>query len=139
MAIDAIGTAVSTNSGAASNSIDLEGFLKLFITQLTYQDPLEPTKNEEFLAQMAQFSGLEQQRQTTERVTGILTMNSSSQSVSMLGKRIEVVEDGRSLSGTVTAVRFTQEGPLLTLQDSDGNSIPNIRLSQISLVRRQGG
>ncbi len=35
-------------------------FLNLLVTQMQHQDPLEPTKNEDFLAQMAQFSALEQ-------------------------------------------------------------------------------
>lgn len=44
----------------ASDSMGKDAFLNLLVTQLQYQDPLEPTTDKEFLAQMAQFSALEQ-------------------------------------------------------------------------------
>ena len=43
-----------------SQDIDKDAFLKLFMTQLQYQDPLSPMDNKDFIAQMAQFSSVEQ-------------------------------------------------------------------------------
>ncbi len=136
MDIDAIGTALTSNQNGAANSIDLESFLRLFITQLTYQDPLEPTSNEEFLAQMAQFAGLEQQRQLSEGMSGMLTMNSSSQAVGLLGRSV-MVDQGRGPAvGEVTAIRFLGDGPSLTLTlGNDRGVLTNVRLSQIRLVQ----
>ncbi len=48
------------------NSMDKEVFLKLLIAQLNYQDPLEPAANEQFVAQLAQFSSLEQMQNINE-------------------------------------------------------------------------
>ena len=45
-------------TGGGLGSLDGGDFLRLLTTQLTFQDPLEPTDNEEMLAQMAQFSSL---------------------------------------------------------------------------------
>ncbi len=135
MEIDAIGGAVNAATSEATNTIDLEGFLRLFITQLTYQDPTNPTSNEEFLAQMAQFAGLEQQRQTAERVEGLLTMNSADQSVNLLGKRVQVDSEQGSGVGTVSSIRFTDQGPALNITVSSNRIIPNVRLSQIQLIR----
>lgn len=42
------------------SDLSKDAFLNLMVTQLKYQDPLEPTKDKEFLAQMAQFTSLEQ-------------------------------------------------------------------------------
>jgi flagellar hook assembly protein FlgD len=55
---------VSSSGGSTKNSNDLnkDTFLNLLTTQMKYQDPLEPTKNEDFLAQMAQFTALEQMK-----------------------------------------------------------------------------
>lgn len=43
-----------------NNSLDKEAFLKLFVTQLANQNPLNPVEDKEFIAQLAQFSALEQ-------------------------------------------------------------------------------
>ncbi|WP_185976781.1 flagellar hook assembly protein FlgD [Catenovulum sediminis] len=137
MQVDAIGSTVGSTSSESVNSIDLEGFLKLFITQLTYQDPLEPTKNEDFLAQMAQFAALDQQRQVNEGVSGLATISSSQQSLSLLGKSIAVNTSVGNVSGEVTAIRYTTDGAELTIRQADGNFIPSIKMSQITLIQEQ--
>jgi flagellar basal-body rod modification protein FlgD len=67
VAIDGIGTnnstsSDSTNSTAALKKTDLgkDAFLKLLVTQLQHQDPTQPQADGEFIAQLAQFSSLEQ-------------------------------------------------------------------------------
>lgn len=54
-------------SSAAASERDT--FLELLVTQLTYQDPLSPIENEEFAAQLAQFSALEQLQQINTHLT----------------------------------------------------------------------
>ncbi len=58
----------SSVTGATKES-DKDVFLNLLITQMQYQDPLEPAKNEDFLAQMAQFSSLEQMQNLNQSFT----------------------------------------------------------------------
>jgi flagellar basal-body rod modification protein FlgD len=57
--LDTYGTKETTAS-TSSNDLDKEAFLNLLVTQMQYQDPLEPTSDQEYLAQMAQFSALEE-------------------------------------------------------------------------------
>lgn len=85
MAIDSIGSIVNNGSASAqsNNTIDQDGFIKLFLSQLQFQDPLEPVDNREFLAQLAQFSNLEQSRQLSLNSEGMLSMNATSQSLSL--------------------------------------------------------
>lgn len=137
MAIDAIGGMVSSGSGSVQgrNTIDQEGFIKLFLSQLQFQDPLEPVDNREFLAQLAQFSNLEQSRQLSLNSESLLTMTSASQALTLLNHAVDVYQaGGQSTAGTVKAVQFTSSGPELTVETTFG-VLTGIRLPQISLVR----
>ena len=74
MAIDAIGLAGSTDTSVPKNaSISQEAFLKILLTQLRFQDPLKPVDNQQFLAQLAQFSAIEINRQQSEKIDTLLT------------------------------------------------------------------
>lgn len=135
MAVDAIGSILNAQDTATTkqNSIDQESFIKLFLAQLQFQDPLEPVDNREFLAQLAQFSNLEQTRQTTANTEGLLVMQSSSQALALLNKTVTLA-DGTN-TGTVIAVEFTNAGPELSIQTTTGQVLTSVRLSQINLVK----
>lgn len=137
MPVDAIGTVLNPQSATATqqNTIDQEDFIKLFLSQLQFQDPLEPVDNREFLSQLAQFSNLEQTRQTSQNTEGLLVMNSSAQALGLLNKTVEIAGQGAATIGAVTAVKFTSAGPELTIQTTSGQVLTSVRLSQISLVK----
>lgn len=65
-----------------NSNLDKDAFLKLLVTQLKYQDPLEPTKDNEFIGQMAQFSALEQSQNSSKAVR----LNSANNMVNKLVK-----------------------------------------------------
>lgn len=136
MPVDAIGgvlNARDTNT-TQNNTINQEDFIRLFLTQLQFQDPLEPVDNREFLAQLAQFTSLEQSRQTSQNTTDLLSMNATTQAVGLLNRQVEVSGLAAAFSGTVTAVRFTSDGAQLTV--ANGTDVrTSIRLSQVTLVR----
>ncbi len=133
MAIGAVSSA-STNLQAAS--IGMEDFLKILVTQLSYQDPLKPMDNQEFIAQMAQFTSLDQTRQLNDKLAQLLSTQSSLQSVGLIGKTAEFkLESGETLAGTVTALSFAGETPELTITASGGQTISGLSLSQIVSVR----
>jgi flagellar basal-body rod modification protein FlgD len=52
--------AISGVAGVASSAVNKDEFLKLFVAQLKNQSPLDPLKGHEFVAQLAQFSSVEQ-------------------------------------------------------------------------------
>ncbi|MEM7690058.1 MAG: flagellar hook capping FlgD N-terminal domain-containing protein [Pseudomonadota bacterium] len=58
-ALDQLNTPSALSGAGGLGSLDQADFLRLLTTQLANQDPLEPTDNEEMLAQLAQFSQLE--------------------------------------------------------------------------------
>lgn len=138
MPVDAIGgvlNAQNTNT-TTKNTINQDQFIRLFLTQLKFQDPMEPVDNREFLAQLAQFTALEQSRQTSQNTTDLLSMNANSQAVSLLNRQVEVSNpSGIATTGTVIAVRFSTDGSQLSVRLADGTVNTNVRLSQVSLVR----
>ncbi len=71
----------TTGSTENKNSLDKDAFLKLLVTQMQYQDPMEPTSNTEYMSQMAQFSSVEQMQNLTSTIT-------SGQSMSLTGQYV---------------------------------------------------
>lgn len=82
-----------------------DDFLQLLIAQLTHQDPTEPVKDTEFIAQMAQFSSLEQMMNMTKNLDLMNQTLSSADAVSAVGKKVDIETGGEVLSGVVTAVK----------------------------------
>ena len=102
MQVDALNR--SLGAGANSQTLDKDDFLKILITQLTHQDPTEPMKDTEFIAQMAQFSTLEQitnMSQDFEKLAGIL---SSSEAHGLLGRSVEIIDGDALIAGVVEEV-----------------------------------
>lgn len=136
MEIDSIGSAGTSVQQSDGANVSQDEFVKLFLAQLQYQDPLEPLNNREFLAQLAQFSVLEQTRISNERLTTIASLNSSDQALSLLGKEVEVAANsGSNFNGTIEAVHYSTEGISLTVKNTLGSFIDNISLGQIRVVK----
>ena len=86
MAISGIDTstvsaATNTADSSSNSSLDKDAFLQLLVTQMQYQDPLEPTSNTEYMAQLAQFS-------TVEELQNVNSTISNSQSLSLTGQYV---------------------------------------------------
>ena len=134
MAIESIGAAGLSANTPQNAVVGQDDFLKILLTQLRFQDPLKPIDNQEFVAQLAQFSSLEFTRQQNERVEALLTIQSASQSLSLVNRTVEVAAQGGNQVGTVTAVRFDNGSPLLTIKTAGDAFLTDVRLSQVSLV-----
>jgi flagellar basal-body rod modification protein FlgD len=132
-----IGTIGQTPPAAASSqtSISQEDFLKILTTQLSFQDPLKPMDNQQFMAQMAQFAGLEQSRQTNSNIETMLQMQAAAQSIGLIGREVELSAASGLVVGTVTTVRFVNGNPLVSLQTNDGQFLTDQSMGSISAVR----
>ncbi|MDM4772918.1 flagellar hook assembly protein FlgD [Solimonas sp. SE-A11] len=136
MAVDAIGGSVGTGLGELTRSgVSQEDFIRLFLTQLNFQDPLEPVDNREFLAQLAQFSSVEQLRTLGENIDALLGVQASGQALGLLGRTVEVATESGSAIGQVTTLNYRSGKPLLTITQTNGNILPDVSPSQVLIVR----
>ncbi|HVK95507.1 MAG TPA: flagellar hook capping FlgD N-terminal domain-containing protein [Noviherbaspirillum sp.] len=131
--------AISPTSAAGSTSevggVGLQDFLKILTSQLSNQDPLKPLDNQEFIAQVAQFSALEQSRQLNQKIDQLLSVQSATQSVGLLGKTVDVNASSGAATGQVKGLSFLTGEPLLTVQTTAGAVLEGISLAQVISVR----
>jgi len=89
---------------AGSNTLDRDDFLKILITQLQHQDPTSPVEDKDFIAQMAQFSSLEQITNMSEGFRKLSGLLASSEASQVLGKTVEIRDGDALVRGTVDKV-----------------------------------
>ena len=114
----------TSTESKAKNELGKDAFLQLLVTQMKYQDPLNPSSNTEYIAQLATFSQLEQMQ-------NISAMTSTSQALSLVGKNVIVKTKSDSgainyISGKVDFVnmssgkaRISINGNLYSIDDLD--------------------
>lgn len=113
-----------------SNVLGKDAFLRLLITELQHQNPLEPMNNREFVTQMAQFSALEQMQNLNKAFESMALLELASQASNLLGKNIRTMdESGNPLEGKVTSVKLSSGIPIVVL---DGErEIPLVNVHEI--------
>ena len=127
-------TASSSLQIAGSKTLGRDDFLKLLITQMQYQDPLNPVENTEFTAQLAQFSSLDELFNVNENLKNIELYQASlnnSQAVSFIGKEIEARGDKIQISnGSPDDIRYDLTEHCnevhISIYDSNGYLVRNI-------------
>jgi len=93
-----------------------DAFLQLLVTQLRYQDPLNPQDNSAFVAQMAQFTALEQMQNLNAGVTRLLEQQSGFQAPALLGRHVTVAgPEGVPREGKVEELAYRSGQPWLVV------------------------
>jgi flagellar basal-body rod modification protein FlgD len=111
-------TQYSRNTGGTLGKDD---FLKLFVTQLQHQDPMNPMQDSDFMGQMASFSSLEQITNLAAANERIATSLSSTSAIGLLGRTVTYVgEDDQIHTGKVERVTTSDGKPFLTVDGTDG-------------------
>ncbi|MBB5447946.1 MULTISPECIES: flagellar hook assembly protein FlgD [unclassified Paraburkholderia] len=139
MATNPISSISDVGNRIDSIGLDMQSLLQIILTQLTYQDPLKPVDNFEFVSQLAQFTSLEQTRQITDKIDDLLSVQSATQTLGLLGRNVDVQTDTALLSGIVKSVSFKDSQPQLTIETESGEFLTNANISQIVAVRQTSG
>lgn len=118
--VNSVGSSSSTSASSSTaktqqinDGLGKMDFLNILITQLRYQDPMNPMDDKEFIAQLAQFSALEQMTEQTKWVQMSYANSLTGQQVLYSGT------DGTTAQGTVASVRLDSGQPILTIGDED--------------------
>lgn len=108
----------TTNTRKPKQTLDSEDFMKLLAVQFQSQDPMKPMEDTAFIAQMAQFSALEQSNSLVKEMALLRSDQQNLTASGMLGRTVTVTnEDGDPVSGQVSAVESTPNGPVLVIDD----------------------
>lgn len=119
----------ASKAPAEGNSLDKDAFLRLLVTQMQYQDPLDPQDNSEFIAQLAQFSTLEQMTNVSSGMSKLATMVENIDSSLLVGQlsnmigqeiRWETVTEGQDADGAPLKTREQHTGIVKGIKLSDG-------------------
>ncbi len=127
-------TALSKQKGS---SLDKDSFMLLLVTQFKYQDPLNPMDDKEFIAQMAQFSSLEQLMNLNTSMESLTTATNNQQMInatSYIGKQVTIsgnsigkTTDETTKETTITRFRYSPAantaGGTITVRDADNNAV----------------
>ena len=124
-------TPTAKKTSAEGNSLGQETFMKLLVAQMRQQNPMEPSDDKEMIAQMTQFSILEQLTSVAAASEAAATSGSIQQSLAVIGHDVSYQNaDGTTGTGVVEQMSFVDGKPVLKIGGVDG-----ISPSQITQVR----
>jgi flagellar basal-body rod modification protein FlgD len=109
----------------SANELDKDAFLKLLVAQLKYQDPLQPTSNEEFIATTAQFSAVEKLNELAKQGASTALVAALTTAGSLIGRSVTANHEGVTFTATVERSRITAGEVILVTDRGD------IRLGEI--------
>ena len=122
---------------AKKTSLGSEDFMKLLAVQFQSQDPMKPMEDSAFIAQMAQFSALEQSNSLVREMGLLRSDQQNIAAAGFLGRVVTVEDaDGLPVMGQVSAVENTTSGPALVI---DGvkyplNAVRRVELAPVTLA-----
>lgn len=117
--VTTFGASASTSKARESKGDNLgkDDFLKLLVTQLQYQDPLNPMDDTDFIAQTAQFTALEQMQ-------NLYNATVLGQATNFIGKDVQAIDiDGVEVAGTVTGAKVSDGKTTMVVAFSTSNGM----------------
>jgi flagellar basal-body rod modification protein FlgD len=115
----------SSSSNTGLGTLTSADFMKLMITQLSNQDPLNPTDSNQMLGQISQISTLQSNTQMTQSLSSLTLQQSIGAGGNLVGKTVTGVDsDGNNVTGVVNGIKVINNQVYLAVTDSNGNTNP---------------
>lgn len=121
-----------------NEALDKDAFMKLLVSQLQNQDPFQPTDNQAFIAQLAEFSSLEQMEELNDNIIGLAVlqqgnalMDQLTNSGALIGQSVSYIDPTTQadLQGTVSSVKIEDGLAVLMI---DGKDVPLANVTEIN-------
>ncbi len=101
--VDTFNKTLAVNGRTAKQELGKDDFLQLLIAQLSHQDPTAPMDDTQFIAQMAQFSSLEQMTNMSSGFTRLANLLGSTDAANAVGRKVDVEDGDAVVSGPISA------------------------------------
>ena len=131
----AVSAVTSSTSASSAFGLDFQSLLSIILTQLTYQDPLKPMDNYEFVSQLGQFAQLQQSQSLNDQITNMLAAQSVLQATGLIGHTVDANSGQATVSGKVSGVDLSSGTPELTITTSSGQTIANLAIANVTQIR----
>lgn len=126
------------SQSSGKSELGRDSFMSLLVSQLKNQDPLAPTSNDEMLAQLAQFSSLEQLEELNDNLVGLAVLQQSNalmeqltSSSALIGQYVKYTDpdSGNAAWGDVGSVKITDGLAVLNI---GGKDVPLVNVLEVS-------
>jgi flagellar basal-body rod modification protein FlgD len=134
---DPLTSPTSAPAATGSSALGKDAFMTLLVDQIKNQDPLSPSDNTQYLAQLAQFSSLEQMQSLNDNIVGLAVlqqnnalMSQLTQSSTLIGQTVQYTDPatGQSATGAVSSVKIQDNVALLSI---GGEDVPLANVTQV--------
>lgn len=128
---------VSLSGQNAMSTLDKDAFMKLLVNQMKNQDPMQPADNTQMIAQLAQFSSLEQMQSLNDNIVGLAVLQQQNallsqltSASSLIGENVRYVDPTTQSEqwGTVSAVKIVDGLASLAI---DGKDVPLANVAEV--------
>jgi len=125
------------NREPQKDGLGRDEFLKLLTVQMSHQDPLSPMDSKDMIAQLAQFSSLEQMTQVNSTLESLTSYYAEQNSYAMLGRSVEFMDEaGNRFLGPVEMVMQNETGISLAVRTQHG--LTTVNPSDVMMVHADG-
>lgn len=101
--VDTVNKSLAVNGRTPKTELGKDDFLQLLIAQLAHQDPTAPMQDTQFIAQMAQFSSLEQMTNMSSSFSKLTSLLTGQDAAGAVGKKVDIEMGDSTVSGSISA------------------------------------
>jgi flagellar basal-body rod modification protein FlgD len=120
------GTSSTQHTSASKLQLTTQDFIKMMVTQLQNQDPLQPASNEQLLGQMSQIGQLQSANDLQTALKDMVKQNQIASAANLIGKQVTGVAGQDVVKGQVVSVSVANNAVTLNLDNAKTLDLSNV-------------